>query len=67
MKIVSTKVKQIEEDKTKNKALETLIKYRGYFKGKVKPMTDEEWYAWRFKVSEETRRYLEKKFQLNQK
>ena len=67
MKNVSEKLKQVQKDRAKEKAWEALFAARGIFKGKVKPMTDEEWYEWRFKVSEETRKYLDKKFHINQK
>lgn len=65
MKIIAGKSKQIQQDQAREKAEQALLNSYGMLKGKVKPMTDEEWYAWRFKYGEELYKEWKKKYGWN--
>ncbi len=62
---IRCRLKELEEERAKNKAWEALFAARGVLKGKSRFKTDEEWHKWRSgEGSRELTEYYDKKFGL---
>jgi len=61
---IRSKLKELKQEKAKEKAWKALFAARGIFKGKGKFESDEDFYKWRKEYSEELAKELQKEYGL---